>query len=97
MTDLDLALRGLLTVEAFVALFISASFFGTIWPERGRPTRVVIVGLGVILVYVFVGQFKAYRLHIPFDLFSMIGLVGYTVLLVGGSWFIHERRNRSGR
>lgn len=100
MTDLPLdhILRGILAAASFSALLLSGSFFGSIWPERGWPTRIVIVGLGVVLLYVSAGQIKAFNLGIPFDGYSAIGLVGYVVLLVGLGWFITaQRRNRRGR
>lgn len=97
MTDLDLTLRGILAVQAFAGLLLSASFFGSIWPERGWPTRVVIAGLFGVLVYVLAGQVKAYQLGVPVDGFTAVGIVAYTTLIGGQIWFIHERRNRRGR
>lgn len=92
MLEPDHILRGILAFEALVALLLSGSFFGTIWPERGWPIRVVCVGLFGVLVYVFAGQIKAFNLGIPFDGFSLVGLIAYTVLLVGLIW--HYRRGR---
>lgn len=98
MSGLELVLRGCLAVEAFLALLLSGAFFGTIWPERGWPTRVVCAGLFGVLVYVFAGQIKAFNLSIPFDGFSAVGLLAYTVLLTGFVWFVlRERRTRRGR
>ena len=96
MPDLDHLLRGILAAEAFAGLLLSSSFFGAIWPERTWPIRVVCIGLFGVLVYVFAGQIKAFNLGIPFDGFSALGLIAYSVLLVGLVWFVHER-DRRGR
>lgn len=96
MSDTDLVLRGVLTAQAILALLLVAGFFGTIWPERGWPTRVVILGLAGVMVYVLTGQVKAFNLGIPFDAFSLVGLVAYAVLLTGLTW--HWRQGtRRGR
>lgn len=96
MTETDLVLRSVLTTLALAALFLSASFFGAIWPERGWPTRVVCIGLAGVLVYAFVGQIKAFNLAIPFDGFSWVGIVAYAVLVTGLAWFMHDRRTHWG-
>lgn len=98
MLEPDHILRGVLAFEALAALLLSGSFFGSIWPERGWPIRVICVGLFGVLVYVFVGQIKAFNLDIPFDGFSMVGLLAYSVLLSGFVWFTaREQRTRRGR
>jgi hypothetical protein len=97
MTDHDHILRGLLTACALATLLMSGSFFGTIWPERGWPVRVVCGGLFGVLVYAFAGQIKAYNLGIPFDGFSWIGLIAYAVLAGGLAWFVYDRRTNRGR
>jgi hypothetical protein len=97
MLELDHVLRGTLAGLALVTLLLSASFFGSIWPERGWPIRVVCVGLAGVLVYGLVGQFKALNLGIPFDAFSWVGLIAYTVLVVGLGWFVRDRHHSRGR
>lgn len=92
MPETDHILRGILALASLFALLLSGSFFGTIWPERGWPIRVVCVGLFGVLVYVLAGQIKAFNLGIPFDGFSAVGLIAYAVLLVGLAW--HYRRGR---
>jgi hypothetical protein len=96
MTE-DQLLRALLATLAFIALLLSGMFFGTIWPERGWPIKVVCIGLGLILLYLFAGQIKSFNLGIPFDGVSWLGLIGYTVLVFGLGWFIHDRHPRRDR
>lgn len=98
MPEPDQVLRLFLAAEAFTALLLSGAFFGSIWPERSWPIRVICVGLAGVLAYVAAGQVKAFNLGVPFDAVSFFGLTVYTVLLTGLGWFIHrQRRTRRGR
>jgi hypothetical protein len=90
--DPDHLLRGILAAATFIAWLLSGSFFGSIWPERDWPVRLVCIGLFCVLGYVFAGQVKAFNLGIRFDGFSFGGLFAYTVLLVGLVWFVRNRR-----
>lgn len=94
----DTYLRGLLALDALVALLFAGAWFGTIWHDRTWPIRVVCIGFGGVLAYVLAGQAKAYNLGIPFDAYSWLGLIAYTVLLAGFTWHrSRERRSRRGR
>lgn len=100
----DLVLRAVLSTEAFLVLVLAAHFVGPVWSSHHIPkllkwpVRIVIVGAGGLLVYMLAGQYKAVDLKVPFDAFSMIGLVSYSVVLLGFALIIrHERRNRRGR
>lgn len=94
----DVLLRSVLTAEAFVAVLLMARFLGALWNHRKWPTRVIIIGVWLILFYVALGQVKAFYLHIVFDGFSLFGLFAYAVLLVGLiAYEVHESRTRRGR
>lgn len=94
MTD-DHILRGVLTALAFATLVLGGAVVGSIWAQRGWPMRLVSIGCLLLLVYVLAGQVKAFLIGIPFDYFSWVGVVAYTVLLTGCVWSIaHERRGR---
>ncbi len=95
--DADSLLRGLLAAEAFVAVLLAGQWLGSAWHDRGWPTRIILSGGIGILVYVLLGQVKAFNLDIPFDWFSVIGLGAYTVFLVGLIWHTRERLLRRGR
>lgn len=94
----DEYLRAVLATQALAALLLSGSYFGSIWPERGKPAKVVIVGLVGVLIYVFAGQVKAFNYGIPFDAVSFFGSAAYAVLLAGFVWYLRrERHKRKGR
>lgn len=98
MPELDHILRATLTLEAMIALLFAGHWFGSIWHERTWPIRVILIGLGGVMTYALAGQVKAFNLDIPFDAFSWLGLIAYTVLLTGFTWQRHrERRTRRGR
>lgn len=97
MAETDHILRGILAAMTLAALLLSGSFFGTIWPERGWPIRVISCGLFGVLLYGFVIQIKAFNLGIPFDGYSFVGLVAYTILVAGLVWFIRDRNNHRRR
>lgn len=99
MIEADLLLRGVLAVEAFFALVLTGNALGHIWAGHHWSMRVTFIGGMGVEVYVLAGQHKAYVREIPFDIYSWIGLVGYSVLLVGLTWLItRERRQlRRGR
>lgn len=99
MGDADTILRAFLALEAFVALVLTGSALGHIWAGHHSPMRVTFIGGMGVEIYVLAGQHKAYVRDIPFDGYSTIGLVGYTVLLIGLVWLItrerrHQRRGR---
>lgn len=99
MPEPDLVLRGILATQAFVALVLTGQALGHIWAEAHWPMRVTFMGGMLVELYVFVGQHKAYVRDIPFDGYSAVGLLGYTVLLIGLIWLItrerrHQRRRR---
>lgn len=97
MTDTDLVLRGVLAAQAFLALMLTGNALGHIWSQFHWPMRITFIGGMIVELYVLVGQHKAYVREIPFDGYSFVGLVGYTVLLIGLIWLITKERRQHQR
>lgn len=95
MTDADILLRGILTALAFIAVILGGAVTGNLWHSRTWPIRTITIGGLGVLVYVLAGQVKAYLIGIPFDGFSWLGVIAYTVLLAG--CVRHLTNDRRGR
>jgi hypothetical protein len=93
----DYVLRGILAGEALLALLLAGQWLGSVWHERGWPVRTILLGAMGVLTYVLAGQAKAYNLGIPFDGFSVLGLVAYALLLAGFGWHLTRERSRRTR
>lgn len=98
MTLLELVAqpRFLLFVLALVAFLMYGGFVGFAWRGRQWPTRLLLLGTWIVLLYALAGQAKAYMLNIPFDGFSVVGVVGLSVFNVGLLAVRHKERNRLG-
>ena len=91
----DQVLRAVLASQVFVVLIVGAALLGRLWHARTWPLRTVAVGLMLVQVYVLAGQAKAVLIGIPFDAFSWVGVIAYSVVLIGCSFAMtHERRGR---
>ncbi|UIU47055.1 hypothetical protein [Microcystis phage MinS1] len=94
----DHVLRGILAAQALLAILLAGQWLGDVWHSRGWPARCIFAGALGVLVYVLAGQAKAYLLGIPFDAFSVLGVIAYTLLLTGLVWHtVREHRTRRGR
>jgi hypothetical protein len=91
--------RLILIAQAGASVYLMGVFLGTLWPQRAWPTKVVIVGVLAVLVYLLAGQFKAFFLsyrwpgRVPFDAVAWGGVAAYTILLTGlVAFLVHNRR-----
>ena len=80
-----------------MGLVLYGGFIGHMWRRLTWPLRVMGIGAGLLGIYVLGGQVKAYQLDIPFDGYSVVGVVAYTVLIAGLLAFRHVERRREGR
>ena len=87
--------RAVLALEALLALVMYGGMLGHYWRRLHNPLRLLAVGALGVGVYILAGQAKAYNLGIPFDGYSVIGVVAYTVLLVALLAVRHVERRRS--
>lgn len=93
----DQVLRGLLFAAALAAVLMYGLWAGPGWRERSWPMRLVIIGGGVLLIYVLAGQVKAFNLSIPFDAFSAVGLTGALIFDTGLTLQLKHQHSRHER
>lgn len=96
MVDFDHAARVILAVLVAVAVLQYAALFGAAAMSGHWPHRITIIGGLIVLLYVFLGQFKAMLYTIPFDLLSALGVVGFLIFDLGSARVLKERQ-RCGR
>lgn len=94
MQEAEVSLRGVLFTLALVPVLASGPVLGHLWPRHSWPTRIVLIGLAVIQVYLLAGQVKALTLNIPFDGYSWVGLVGVATLDIGLLVWVVTAKNR---
>lgn len=87
--------RAVLALEALLALVMYGGMLGHFWHRLHGPLRLLAVGALGVGVYVLAGQAKAYNLGIPFDGYSVIGVVAYTVVIVALLAVRHVERRRT--
>lgn len=88
----DHILRGVLAIALLAAVLMSGPVGRRVVPHRGWPLRVLLVGMFILLIYLLVGQVKAFNLHIRFDWVSAIGLIGALTVDTGLAWFLRQQR-----
>jgi hypothetical protein len=96
----DVILRVALAIEVGIAGVQYAAVFAphAVSSSRGRRLLVAqivsFVGGLIAILYVFAGQFKALLLGIPFDAFSWVGVVGFTLGDIGTALVLWDRHRR---
>lgn len=90
----DQILRGILFVEALFAVLLYGGFLGHHWIRATWATRITLIGGGGVLVYVLLGQVKAFLLDVPFDAYSTVGFLALPVFIGGLLAVRHKERNR---
>jgi hypothetical protein len=90
-----LSLRGLMLLEGFVSLMLYAHVIGTKFFSHGWSYRTTSLGIGGLISYASSVQVKAYQRQAPFDVYSIIGLVALTLLLIGLSAYVGTRSGDS--
>lgn len=83
MSQTDELLRAFLAAQVFACIIFGAALLGEVWVTHARRLRVLVIGVGVVLLYVLAGQAKAYLYHVPFDGYSWVGVAGFGIVIIG--------------